>query len=146
VLQVWQTPVRQLQRVGTSQASARSSTLPRPVGNGVVTPLRDEGILVIGSGLTYHNLRQFFSPRGWAPSREFDGWLQAVLLAGNPKDRGKLLTAWEAAPAARAAHPREEHLLPLMVALGAAEGEAATRVYHERDFFGGITVSSWRLG
>jgi len=56
------------------------------------------------------------------------------------------VAAWESAPAARLAHPREEHLLPLMVAAGAAEGEAATRVYHERDFFGGVTVSSWRFG
>ena len=40
VLQVWQTPVRQLQRVGTSQASARSSTLCVPAGKGVEMPLR----------------------------------------------------------------------------------------------------------
>jgi aromatic ring-opening dioxygenase catalytic subunit (LigB family) len=60
--------------------------------------------------------------------------------------RSATLSAWERAPSARLAHPREEHLLPLMVALGAAEGEAATRVYHEIDFFGGITVSSYRFG
>jgi aromatic ring-opening dioxygenase catalytic subunit (LigB family) len=47
---------------------------------------------------------------------------------------------------ARAAHPREEHLLPLMVALGAAEGEPAACVYHEEDFFGSLTVSSFRFG
>jgi aromatic ring-opening dioxygenase catalytic subunit (LigB family) len=56
------------------------------------------------------------------------------------------LAAWERAPAARLAHPREEHRLPLRMALGAAEGEAATRVYHERDLFGGISVSSYRFG
>jgi aromatic ring-opening dioxygenase catalytic subunit (LigB family) len=53
---------------------------------------------------------------------------------------------WEMAPAARAAHPREEHLLPLMVALGAAEEEAAEAVYHEDAFFGALAVTSFRFG
>jgi aromatic ring-opening dioxygenase catalytic subunit (LigB family) len=108
-----------------------------------IAPLRDEGVLIVGSGLTYHNLRQFFDPRGWGPSREFDGWLNGVLLGGGPKDRGKLLAAWEAAPSARAAHPREEHLLPLMVAVGAAGDDRAELTYHEDDFFGGLSVSSY---
>jgi aromatic ring-opening dioxygenase catalytic subunit (LigB family) len=106
-------------------------------------PLRDEGVLIVGSGLSYHNLREFFSPRAYGPSREFDAWLNGVLLGGNLDDRDKLLTAWEAAPAARAAHPREEHLLPLMVAVGAAGEDLAELAYHERDFLGGITVSSY---
>jgi len=111
-----------------------------------IAPLRDEGVLIIGSGLSYHNLRQFFSPRAWGPSREFDGWLSGVLMGGSPQDRSKLLTAWEAAPAARAAHPREEHLLPLMVAVGAAGDDEAQRSYHEENFLGGLTVSSYRFG
>ena len=110
-----------------------------------LAPLRDEGILVVGSGLSYHNLRAF-GPAARAPSAAFDGWLGDTLAIADASARSAALAAWERAPAARLAHPREEHLLPLMVALGAAEGEAATRVYHERDFFGGITVSSWRLG
>ena len=110
-----------------------------------LAPLRDEGILVVGSGLSYHNLRAF-GPAARAPSAAFDGWLGETLAIADASARSAALAAWERAPAARLAHPREEHLLPLMVALGAAEGEAATRVYHERDFFGGITVSSWRLG
>ena len=108
-----------------------------------IAPLRDEGVLIVGSGLSYHNLRQFFSPRGWAPSREFDAWLNGVLIAGDVRARDKLLTAWEAAPAARAAHPREEHLLPLHVAVGAAGEEPAQLAYHETDFLGGLTVSSY---
>jgi aromatic ring-opening dioxygenase catalytic subunit (LigB family) len=110
-----------------------------------IAPLRAENVLIVGSGLSYHNLRQFFSPRGWGPSREFDAWLNGVLLGGSPKDRDKLLTAWEAAPAARSAHPREEHLIPLMVAAGAAGDDPAERTYHERDFLGGLTVSSYRF-
>jgi aromatic ring-opening dioxygenase catalytic subunit (LigB family) len=110
-----------------------------------IAPLRDAGVLIVGSGLSYHNLRQFFSPRGWGPSREFDGWLRGVLLGGSPTDRSKLLARWEAAPAAREAHPREEHLLPLMVSVGAAGDDAAQLSYHEEDFLGGLTVSSYRF-
>jgi aromatic ring-opening dioxygenase catalytic subunit (LigB family) len=106
-------------------------------------PLRDEGVLIVGSGLSYHNLRQFFSPAGYGPSREFDAWLNGVLLGGGADDRAKLLAGWEAAPSARAAHPREEHLLPLMVAVGAAGDDMTELTYHEKDFLGGLTVSSY---
>ena len=111
-----------------------------------IAPLRDQGVLIVGSGLTYHNLRQFFDPQGWGPSREFGAWLNGVLLGGGSADRDKLLAAWEAAPSARAAHPREEHLLPLMVAAGAAGDDPAELTYHEEDFMGGLTVSSYRFG
>ena len=110
-----------------------------------LAPLRDEDVLIVGSGLSYHNLRAF-GPAARAPSAAFNGWLEGTLAIADPAARSATLAAWERAPAARLAHPREEHLLPLMVALGAAEGEAATRTYHEREFFGGITVSSYRFG
>jgi aromatic ring-opening dioxygenase catalytic subunit (LigB family) len=108
-----------------------------------LAPLRDENVLIVGSGLSYHNLRQFFGTRGWIPSREFDAWLNGVLLGGRPEDRAKLLIDWERAPSAREAHPREEHLLPLMVAVGAAGDDATHLTYHEKDFMGGLTVSSY---
>ena len=110
-----------------------------------IAPLRDEGVLIVGSGLSYHNLRQFFSPAAYGPSREFDAWLNAALLGGSAADRDKLLASWESAPSARAAHPRAEHLLPLMVAAGAAGDDMAELAYHEKDFLGGITVSSFRF-
>ena len=47
---------------------------------------------------------------------------------------------------ARAAHPEEDHLIPLMAAVGAAEEEPAALVYHQKDFGGGITASSFRFG
>lgn len=50
------------------------------------------------------------------------------------------------APDARRAHPQEDHLIPLLVAVGAAEGEASACVYHQEDFFGGVTASSFRFG
>jgi aromatic ring-opening dioxygenase catalytic subunit (LigB family) len=110
-----------------------------------LSSLRDEGVLIVGSGLSYHNLREFFSPRAWGPSKEFDAWLNGALLGGSSADRSKLLAAWKSAPSARAAHPREEHLLPLMVAVGAAGEDIAELTYHEKDFLGGITVSSYRF-
>ena len=109
-----------------------------------LAPLRDEGVLIVGSGLSYHNLRQF-GPPGKAPSMAFDQWLQDTVVAARPAEREARLLDWAAAPAARIAHPREEHLLPLMVAMGAAENDTATCVYHEDNVFGGITVSSFRF-
>ncbi len=107
-------------------------------------PLRDEGVLIVGSGLSWHNLRNF-GPAASAPSTAFDGWLHAALNAA-PAERTRLLEAWEEAPAARMAHPQEDHFVPLMVAVGAAENEAASRIYHEEGFMGGVTASSYRFG
>jgi aromatic ring-opening dioxygenase catalytic subunit (LigB family) len=109
-----------------------------------LAPLRDEGILVVGSGLSWHNLRMF-GPAARAPSEAFDGWLDEALGAA-PDERLRRLTQWDAAPAARIAHPEEDHFIPLMVALGAAQDEAAHRIYHERGFMGGVTASSYRFG
>ena len=108
-----------------------------------LAPLRDEGVLIVGSGLSYHNLRQF-GPQAKAPSQAFDAWLQTTLAAA-PTLREAAVTQWESAPAARMCHPREEHLLPLMVALGAAHADPATCVYHEDSIFGGVTASSFRF-
>lgn len=110
-----------------------------------LAPLRSEGVLILGSGLSYHNLRQF-GPGAREPSMLFDQWLQQSLIHSSPIARTEALLAWEQAPAARLAHPREEHLLPLMVAVGAAEQEAAVCFHHEEDFFGQITVSGFRFG
>jgi aromatic ring-opening dioxygenase catalytic subunit (LigB family) len=110
-----------------------------------IAPLRDEGVLIVGSGVSYHNLRQF-GPTGRGASLKFDAWLQDVLIGRSPEDRTDQLVHWTEAPAARLAHPREEHLLPLMVAVGAAHDEAGACVYHEDDFFGSLAVSSFRFG
>ena len=110
-----------------------------------LAPLRDEGVLIIGSGLSYHNLRAF-GPAGQAASKAFDQWLQSAVVNSSPAERSSRLLDWASAPAARMAHPSEDHLVPLMVAVGAAESESAQCVYHEDDFFGGITVSSFMFG
>ncbi|MDE2276251.1 MAG: dioxygenase [Burkholderiales bacterium] len=107
--------------------------------------LRDEGVLILGSGLSFHNLR-LRGPAAAAPSQAFDAWLHQTLEASAPAERSARLRAWEQAPAARTAHPSEDHLLPLMVALGAAEDEPAATVFHEAGSFMGWTTSSWRFG
>jgi len=110
-----------------------------------LAPLRDEGILIIGSGMTYHNLRKLNSD-GATPSRQFDAWLQKVLTTTSASERGEQLISWTDAPAARLVHPHPDHLLPLMVAVGAASDDPGTCVYHEDAMFGSITVSSFRFG
>ncbi len=109
-----------------------------------LAPLRDEGILIVGSGLSYHNMRGF-GPQGKVPSAQFDAWLNEALMA-TPEKREALLLDWEKAPSARACHPQEDHLIPLMAAVGAAWGEPAIRVYHDEKVFGQITASSYRFG
>lgn len=110
-----------------------------------LAPLRNEDVLIIGSGLSYHNLGEM-GPQARQPSAEFDQWLQDVVTQSDPYARQQALLDWVNAPAARAAHPREEHLLPLMVAVGAAGSDAGTCSYNQKDFFGGLTVSNFQFG
>ncbi|WP_076997632.1 class III extradiol ring-cleavage dioxygenase [Variovorax sp. KK3] len=109
-----------------------------------LAPLRDENVLIVGSGLSYHNLRNF-GPQARDVSKAFDDWLGESVEAA-PAQRVERLLAWSQAPAARMAHPREEHLIPLMVAAGAAGDEKGVRIYHEDAFMGGISVSNYRFG
>ncbi|BBC74344.1 dioxygenase [Altererythrobacter sp. B11] len=106
-----------------------------------LAPLRDEGVLVIGSGMSFHNMRGFGNPQAEAPSRAFDEWLGAAATAG-AEVRADSLTRWAAAPFARLSHPREEHLLPLMVAAGASD-EAGQRDYNELVL--GTAISAFRF-
>jgi len=107
--------------------------------------LRDDNVLIVGSGLSYHNMRAM-GPPGEHASKTFDEWLQQTLLRSSPSARTENLEQWSNAPSARQAHPREDHLIPLMVAVGAAENEPGALVYHEEGLFGGITASSFRFG
>jgi aromatic ring-opening dioxygenase catalytic subunit (LigB family) len=111
----------------------------------LLAPLRDEGVLIVGSGSSYHDLRRW-GPAAERPSRAFDCWLQQVLVEASPAERAARLAAWSEAPSAREAHPREDHLLPLMVAAGAAADEAGACIYHEDRFMGSIALSSFRFG
>ncbi len=88
-----------------------------------LAPLRDEGVLIIGSGMSFHNTSQFADASVAHAAEQFDNWLTASLSA-SPPARDAQLMEWAAAPGARMSHPREEHLLPLMVAAGAAQAPA----------------------
>jgi len=129
------------------QLSLRAGLDPREhLGVGtLLAPLREDGVLIVGSGSSWHNLR-LRGPQAAVPGRQFDDWLTQTLTEADPAEREARLVRWEAAPSARVTHPREDHLLPLMVAVGAAGGEAGARVYHEDDFFGGWVLSSYRFG
>jgi aromatic ring-opening dioxygenase catalytic subunit (LigB family) len=106
-----------------------------------LAPLREEGVLIIGAGMSCHNLRAFGDPRMLAPSRQFDDWLQTSACAP-AKMRAAALGNWHAAPAARICHPRHEHLLPLMVAAGASQA-AGQRIYNEAVL--GSMISGFRF-
>lgn len=94
-----------------------------------LAPLRDQGIFIVGSGMTFHNLRAFLDPRSNVASETFDEWLRTTMTS-DPEERVRGLIEWSRAPAARLAHPREEHLLPLMVATGAAGSDRASLAFN----------------
>jgi 4,5-DOPA dioxygenase extradiol len=108
-----------------------------------LAPLRDEGVLIVGSGMSFHNLRE----RGahvTAVADEWDARLTEAVTDPDPARRAARVAAWDKLPHARFAHPREEHLLPLMIALGAGGEGPAVRDY--RDHVLGWTVSGYRFG
>ncbi len=90
-----------------------------------LAPLRDENILVIGSGMSFHNMQTFFSPVSRSDDEKceaFDDWLIRTITdpALSPEEREERLQNWQDAPHGRFCHPREEHLLPLHVCYGMA--------------------------
>jgi 4,5-DOPA dioxygenase extradiol len=92
--------------------------------------LMSENILVIGSGFSFHNMREFFNRGNHTPdpaNDAFQNWLIEVCTGPiSQSEREQLLIEWEKAPSARYCHPREEHLLPLHVCIGMANKPATT--------------------
>lgn len=107
-----------------------------------LAPLREQGVLIVGSGMSYHNLQRFGSGHPDPAGETFDAWLTAA--AEDPGGREATLAGWRDAPGAREAHPEAEHLLPLMVAAGAASGEGGTRIY--ADHVCGKPISAFQFG
>jgi aromatic ring-opening dioxygenase catalytic subunit (LigB family) len=107
-------------------------------------PLRERNVLIVGSGMSYHNMEAY--RRGLPPtlSATFDAWLTEAATALNPSRRNEQLAHWTAAPAARDANPREEHLIPLMVAAGAAGDDIGRRTYSDRVM--GSAISAYQFG
>ena len=132
-------------RVPTLQLSLRADLEPEAhlaIGR-ALAPLREEGVLIIGSGNSYHNTRFFGAPEALPSSRRFDAWMRDTVALPPPQRDAALINSG-AAPAARACHPREEHLLPLMVAAGAA-GDSPGRIDFQ-DVMLGALISAVRFG
>jgi aromatic ring-opening dioxygenase catalytic subunit (LigB family) len=108
-----------------------------------LAPLRDEDILIVGSGMSYHNLRSLMSRQGRAVSEAFDAWLRDAATA-DPEVRPQKLQEWTTAPHARQAHPREDHLLPLMVVAGAAGHDRGQHGFS--GLFGDARISAFQYG
>ncbi|PXY34764.1 dioxygenase [Prauserella coralliicola] len=112
-----------------------------------LAPLRDEGVLIIGSGFFTHNLRAMQTvdgvngaPPAW--SAEFDHWGAQTLASG---DVDAVLDFQHKAPAAQLAHPRTEHFAPLFVSLGAGEEGSAARTVIDGYWYG-LAKRSVQLG
>jgi 4,5-DOPA dioxygenase extradiol len=95
-----------------------------------LAPLRDDGVLVLASGGAVHNLRALAwgsddAPAAWAQG--FDDWLAEKIEAGAADE---LVAYRDRASGAVQAHPRDEHLLPLFIALGAAGENAIGKRVH----------------
>lgn len=109
-----------------------------------LAPLRDEGVLIMGSGFFTHNLRAL-AQDGSVSSvmAEFDDWGKRALAAG---DVDSLLDFERKAPAGRYAHPRTEHFAPLFVALGAAESDLTDQQSVIDGFWLGLSKRSVQFG
>jgi len=110
---------------------------PRPLFalGRALAPLREEGVLIVGSGFLTHNLRELDrgpDPRTPAWAAEFDAWTAEAL---RKRDVDTLLDYRAKAPAVRQALPTHEHFVPLLVALGASAGEPPA-----------FPIEGWNLG
>ncbi|MFA7670537.1 MAG: class III extradiol ring-cleavage dioxygenase [Burkholderiaceae bacterium] len=107
--------------------------------------LRDEGVLVVGSGMSFHNMRGYGDVRYTPISAAFDEWLTAA-VESEPERRIALFEDWTQAPHARQCHPpgAEEHLIPLLVAAGAAAESSGRKVYSEKLME--TIISAYRFG
>ncbi|MGA9069150.1 MAG: class III extradiol ring-cleavage dioxygenase [Terracidiphilus sp.] len=107
-----------------------------------LAPLREEGVLIVGSGMSFHNLRAYLRPETLERARAFDAWLTGAVEA-SAAERNNLLTEWRKAPFASYSHPREEHLIPLMVAAGAGGDAPGKRIFSDDPM--GAAISAYRF-
>lgn len=109
--------------------------------------LRDEDILVVASGLSYHNMRMFFrkDAKHAEQAERFDNWLSETISIPSQDSRLSELSKWKDNPDAAAAHqPDHDHLVPVFVAAGAA-GSDPGKVIFKGNFLG-KPYSAFRFG
>ena len=138
-------PVTQLSVVAGLKA-AEAAAYHWRIGE-ALRPLRDEGVLILGSGSVTHNLLalSFHDPAAPVPAwtSEFNDWLALQLETGG---HAALKDYRRQAPYAIHNHPTEEHLLPLLVAAGTTfDGESARRL-HAAYQFGALGMDAWQFG
>jgi aromatic ring-opening dioxygenase catalytic subunit (LigB family) len=131
-------PEAQIPVVTLSLAASLDPALHLAAGR-ALAPLRDEGVLIIASGMSFHNLRAYFNPETPQRARAFDEWLTKA-VESPASDRDALLTGWRAAPFAAYAHPREEHLIPLFVAAGAGGEAPGQRIFNDEPMDAAISA------
>ena len=132
--------------IPVNQLSIRSGFDPEAhmaVGR-ALSPLRQEGVLIVGSGFSFHNMRHFGDPEG--RSKAFDDWLNETMTESTPAAREARLLEWDKAPSARFCQPQEDHLVPLFVVAGAAGQDSGRRIYAERMQRFQMYVSSFQMG
>ena len=108
--------------------------------------LRNEKMLIFGSGMSYHNMRGFMlgGTSALENSEKFDYWLSNTVLNSNSNERNFALMNWKKAPAALKCHPRSEHLVPLFVIAGAAGNDSGLIDY--TGTLMGVKVSGYKFG
>lgn len=111
-----------------------------------LTPLRQEGVLIVASGNATHNLRDVFNHDMLAPpvpyAREFADWLTARIESG---DTDALLDYLEQGPSGPRNHPTADHYLPLLVALGAGGGVSGQGL-HDGYTYGVLSMAAYAWG
>jgi len=127
-------PLANIPVVQISLPSSRSPSFVLELGK-ALRPLREDGVLLIGSGLSFHNLPAFFSddPAKTSRSTAFDRALKEVMKS---QDRNAKLKFWESLPHARYCHPNEDHLMPLLSIAGATDPQEPCNIVYEDTLMG----------
>jgi aromatic ring-opening dioxygenase catalytic subunit (LigB family) len=134
-------PEAQIPVVTLSLATSLDPELHLAAGRSLA-PLRDQGVLIVGSGMSFHNLRAYLRPETLERSRAFDAWLTRA-IESPARERDAQLKNWRSAPSATFAHPREEHLVPLFVAAGAGGDAPGKRIFSAEPM--GAAISAYRF-
>ncbi len=109
--------------------------------------LHSQGVMILGSGMSFHNMQAFFTVNHTTRSRSesFDSWLTETLISPDLSREEQIarLVNWQNAPEARFCHPREEHLLPLIVCFGAGSANSAHAVKIFETFLFNTKISAF---